>query len=207
MRTKTLLLGAAVAVAGISASQAQVYSVNAVGYVNTVCVHGFTMIANPLNTTNNTLAALIPTPPDFTTIYKWDDVAQNFVNAIYFFGSWDQPTMPLNPGEGCFVSTDTQFTITWVGDVLQGNLTNSIPLNYSIRSSKVPQTGSLTQLAFPTPNEFDTLYKWNKTIQNYDNYVYFFGSWSPSEPSVEVGESFFYSGNGALTWTRNFSVN
>src|SRR5882724_2120301 len=34
MRTKTLLLIAAVAVAGVVASNAQVYSVNAVGYVN-----------------------------------------------------------------------------------------------------------------------------------------------------------------------------
>jgi len=207
MRTKTLLLGAAVAVAGISASQAQVYSVNAVGYVNTICTNGFTMVANPLNTTNNTLVALLPAPPEFTTIYKWDAVAQNFDISTFFFGSWDKPATTLNPGEGAFVSTDTKFTITWVGDVLQGNLTNGVPLNYSILASKVPQQGSLTALAFPTPSEFDTLYKWNTGTQNYDIYTYFFGSWSPSEPVVGVAESFFYSANATLSWTRTFNVN
>jgi hypothetical protein len=207
MRTKTVLLTAAVIAAGIGASQAQVYSVNAVGYVNTSCGAGFTMVANPLNTTNNTLGVLVPTPPDFTTVYKWDAPTQNFLIATYFFGAWDHPEYTLNPGEGAFVSTDTPFTVTWVGEVMQGGLTNTIPLNYSIQASKVPQAGTLTQLVFPAPSEFDTLYKWNTGSQNYDIYTYFFGSWSPNEPSVGVAESFFYSANAQLSWNRTFSVN
>ena len=41
MRTKTLLLTAALCAAGIATSKAQVYSVNAVGYVNTALVKAF----------------------------------------------------------------------------------------------------------------------------------------------------------------------
>ena len=47
MRTKTLLLTAALSAAGIASSMAQVYSVNAVGYVNTPLVTGFNLISNP----------------------------------------------------------------------------------------------------------------------------------------------------------------
>jgi hypothetical protein len=210
MRTKTLLLTAAVIAAGAVASQAQVYSVNAVGYVNSQVGPGFTLIANPLNTTNNTLGVLLPSPPDFTTVYKWNETSQGFDIATYFFGAWDHPEYTLNPGEGAVISTDTAFTITWVGEVMQGQLATAIPQNYSIRSSKVPQSGTLTQLAFPTPNDFDTLYKWNTSSQAYDIFTYFFGSWSgptPGEPSIGVGESFFYSANAPLNWTRTFSVN
>jgi hypothetical protein len=48
MRTKTLLLTAALAVAGLSSASAQVYSVNAVGYINLSLPKGFSMICNQL---------------------------------------------------------------------------------------------------------------------------------------------------------------
>ena len=48
MRTKTLLLTAALSAAGIATSMAQVYSANAVGYVNKLIPTGFSMIANPV---------------------------------------------------------------------------------------------------------------------------------------------------------------
>jgi hypothetical protein len=190
-----------------------VYSVNAVGYVNTPCVQGFTMVANPLQSTNNTIGSLIPNPPEFTTLYKWDIPTQNFDISTFFFGAWDKPGTVLEPGDGAFIQTETPFTITWVGDVLQGSLSTPVPALYSIRSSKVPQAGTLTALSFPTPNEFDTLYKWNTGTQNYDIFTYFFGAWSgpfdpgQTEPTVGVGQSFFYYGNGNLTWNRTFNVN
>ena len=49
MRTQKLLITAAAAlVAGIVSSQAQVYSQNIVGYVNTILPNGNTAISNPL---------------------------------------------------------------------------------------------------------------------------------------------------------------
>ncbi len=63
MRTKTLFIVAAALAAGLATSVAQqnVYSQNVVGYVNKVFTGGgnYTAIANPLNTTNNTLAGLL----------------------------------------------------------------------------------------------------------------------------------------------------
>ena len=62
MRTKTLILAAALTAAGLASSLAQsnVYSLNVVGYVNKTLTGGslFSVVNNPLNTTNNTLAGI-----------------------------------------------------------------------------------------------------------------------------------------------------
>ena len=61
MRTKALLLGAAVGAIGLATSMAQVYSVNIVGYVNTTIPTGFSIICNPLNATGgNTIGNVMP---------------------------------------------------------------------------------------------------------------------------------------------------
>jgi hypothetical protein len=204
MRTKTLLLTAAAIAVGITASQAQVYSVNAVGYVNKNVPVGYSMIANPLNTTNNTIASLIPTAPNFCNLLKWNGTS--FDVATYVFGAWDTPAVTLNPGEGAFINTDTAFTITFVGEVMQGNLVNPVPAGYSIRSSQVPQTGGANALGLTTLQAFDNLLKWNGT--SYDVYtVLFGGAWDPSEPTIAVGESVFLNTTAATSWNRTFNVN
>src|SRR5437763_15367210 len=61
MRTKTLLLTAAVLAAGLGASVAQtVFSVNAVGYVNVTIKPGYNLICNPLNGSNNVISTVMP---------------------------------------------------------------------------------------------------------------------------------------------------
>jgi hypothetical protein len=223
MRTKTLLLSAAVLAAGLSASMAQsVFSVNAVGYVNVPLVAGYQIIANPLNNSNNTLSAILPLVADGTTIYKFNSASQTYANASTFFfdpdtqtGLW-QPDTTLAPGEGAFCQSVAAQTLTFVGEVPQGNLTNSIPVNYSIRSSIVPQTGGLSsQLGYPG-QDGDTVYFFNPATQRYGNALTFFfdpdtqtGVWAPSEPTPAVGQGFFLQnvGGTARNWTRTFSVN
>jgi len=41
---------------------------------------------------------------------------------------------------------------------------------------------------------------------NYVVYTYSSGVWSPSEPSIAVGESFWVNRGAALNWPRNFLV-
>jgi len=95
------------------------------------------MVANPLNTTNNTVGSVIPAPPDFTTLFNTR--ARDSSIATYFLGAWDHPEFTLNPGEGAIIQATSPFTNTFVGEVLQGNLTNSYPAGFSIRASIVPQ--------------------------------------------------------------------
>ncbi|HWN94592.1 MAG TPA: hypothetical protein VNT99_06150, partial [Methylomirabilota bacterium] len=90
MRTKTLLLSAAVLAAGLAASTAQsVYSVNAVGYVNIVVTNGYNLITNPLNGTNNNINTIIPVAPQDSIVLRWSNQNQNFASADTYFDLGD----------------------------------------------------------------------------------------------------------------------
>jgi len=207
MRTKTLILSTLL---GIAASplfaQTNVYSVNAVGYVQIAFPQSqFKLFSNPLNATNNTIGALIQAPPDFSNLYKW--TGTGFVTATYvsFNGGWDQPTLTLNPGEGAFFNAAAPYTNTFVGEVMQGNLTNPVPVGYSIRSSKVPQSGGVDTLGLSGLTDFDNLFQW--TGSGYTTFTYAFGGWNPSVPQLNVGEAVFLNTQNGATWNRTFSVN
>lgn len=207
MRTKTLVLTAALAAgAAISGLAQTVYSVNAVGYVNLTIPAGFSMIANPLNTTNNTVVALFPaTTPEDTTIYKWDGT--KYVNSTFSFGEWDNKALTLNPGEGAFIKAPSTFTNTFVGEVMQGALTNSTPIGFSIRASMVPQAGTADELGLTSVMaEDETVYKWSNAQNKYQPYTFAFGAWD-TVPSFQVGEAFWLKKTTAANWVRNFSVN
>lgn len=212
MNTKTLLLLGALGAAGMTSAVAQtnVYSVNAVGYVNVPLPTGFSLIANQLNSTNNTIGSLLAGLPNFSNFYKFTP-GSGFDIATLVFGAWDKPAITLNPGEGGFVNVGSASSVTFVGDVPQGNLTNTALAGFSIRSSMVPQAGRIDTLGLASAlSNFDNLYKWNGN--GYDIYTLTFGSWSlngsPSGvPTVAVGEAFFLNLNNPISWVRSFSVN
>jgi hypothetical protein len=208
MRTNSLLLAAALVAGGAITSVAQtVYSVNAVGYVNLTIPVGFSMIANPLNTTNNGIAGLFSTAttPEDTTVYKW--TGASFVSSTFSFGDWDNKALTLNPGEGAFISAVTAFTNTFVGEVMQGSLTNALPVGFSIRASIVPQAGTATELGLTaTMNEDETVYRYNNATSRYVSSTFSFGDWD-NLPSFNVGEAFWINKTAVASWVRNFSVN
>jgi hypothetical protein len=208
MRTKTLL-AAAILAAGIATSMAQsnVYSLNVVGYVNKTYDAGYHIIANPLNATNNTVPALFPTPPPFAAVIKF--VAGNFTAAnTFLFGAWTDQAMTLNPGEGAFLYIPSgNYTNTYVGEVLQGSLTNALVAGYNLVGTMVPQQGGITTVHNLQPAAFDAATQWddpNKTYFSANTFL--FGSWQPGEPNIGVAEGFWYSSAGANNWIRNFSV-
>jgi hypothetical protein len=208
MRTKALLLtGALLAAAGLTSIQAQtVFSVNAVGYVNTVVPAGFSIIANPLDAESNTVGALFAGVPDGTTIYKFDASTGAYNINTLLFGSWTNANESLEPGEGAFINNPgAEMTVTFVGEVRQGDLTTSLPAGFSIASSQVPQEGMLgTDLAFPA-GDGDTIYLFRNGT--YEIFNFFFGAWSPSDPTVNVAEGFFVNKAAPGDWMRTFSVN
>src|SRR4051812_22014092 len=142
MRTKTLLLTAALSAAGALSSMAQVYSVNIVGYINLTVPKGFSMVANQLNATpDNKIQSVLPAPPENTTIYKFNGHGYDSFNysADNPPPGWFPATGTLAPGEGAFISIDpsviapaTSTTITLVGEVQLVSDT-SIPNGFSIR--------------------------------------------------------------------------
>ncbi len=247
MRTKTLVITAAISAATLATSMAQIFSVNAVGYVKvTIPANSLALIANPLNQPNNDLNIILPLKDDGSqdgvTIYRFNTTSQGYSDAISWLsngpgagGTWltanpDPNATVVNPGEGFFVAniTGASADLTFVGEVMQGNLSNPIPGNglLSIRSSQVPQSAALgdqTQagsLLFPAV-EGDTVYIFDVPTQNYLNAYGYLGTpgvdgqWlnatdpNPLGPVLPVGGSFFVIKTGAAVqaWTRTFSVN
>jgi len=212
MRTKALLLSAALVALGVASSQAQVYSVNAVGYINvTLKAGGFTMVANQLDNMNGNLVSdLLATAPNGTIAYKYTSAGFEINSKV--FGNWSLATMTLAPGEGIFVSlpAGTDLQVTLVGEVRQGTgLTVTLPQNFSIISSIVPQSVRLNDtVAYSFPGAAgDIVYRWDATIQNYSTHQYAFGSFA-GDPTVAVGEAFWvFKAAAGQNWVRDFSVN
>src|SRR6266849_9680021 len=102
MRTTTLVLTAAISAAALATSMAQIFSVNAVGYVKlTIGANNLALIANPLNQANNNLDLILPLKDDGTqdgvAIYRFDPVTSSYYSAI----AW-QSIDPTTPGSGGF---------------------------------------------------------------------------------------------------------
>jgi hypothetical protein len=214
MRTKTLLLTAALAAAGIASSMAQaVYSVNAVGYVNTTLKPGYNLVSNPLNASVNNITTVFAGVPGNTRVFTYSGTS--FTTYTYVAAPLNRWTPDGNaivgPGDGVFVFNPgtTDLTITFVGEVPQGTLDTALPTGLSIKSSKVPQAGLVsTDLKFPGAAG-DKIFRYTPGT-GYSTFQYVgapLNRWTPSEPSVNVGEAFFVSVPAAKTWSRVFSVN
>jgi len=209
MRTKTLLLTVALAAAGVASSMAQVYSVNLVGYINKQVPAGFVMIANQLNNgTGNKVVDLIPNPPEGTFIYKFNGATYDIISFVDGAYEGSALNMTMAPGEGVFIKSPSAHTATFVGEVmLSSDVT--IPSGFAIRSSVIPQSGTLDSLLFPA-TEGDFVYFFNTATGSYNIAAYVDGAWegNAAPPTPAIGESFFVKHAGAAThWTRTFTVN
>ena len=217
MKTKALLLAAA-AVAMVASSQAQVYSVNAVGYVNRTLKPGFNLVSNPLTAANNTIGELFKNMQGGviggTTVYK-------FVNGNFIAAQWDDLDLKYTPdaaaaetvlpGDGVFVFIPggADKVLTFVGEVTQGQTSTPLPRGYSIKASVVPQAGKPDAFGLPAVGG-DTLYRYDPVTKGYSAYQFddLDNKFVPDLPIIDVGEAFFYLRIGPSTnWTRTFSVN
>src|ERR1035441_4457082 len=215
MRTKVLLCAAALA-ASLASSMAQnVYSLNVVGYYNvTIPANGFFMVANQLNTTNNSLGSVIPAPADGSQIYIYSG---GYSAAAYdgLAGAWDNPNIDMSPGKAGFFRDNSGAgqVLTFVGEVLQNTspgLINTLPAGvFSVRASMVPQQGKLTaDLAVPG-DDGDQVYVYNGGYAT-DAYDGLAGDWGvPGGLTIKVGQGFFYhkvAGALSTLWVRSFTV-
>ena len=211
MRTKALILTAFVGALGIAGASAQVYSVNAVGYVNKSIPAGFSIVANPLNNGGNKISDVFGANPGSLTVYRFGDAGFSINSYDTDFEEWDDGDATVAPGEGFFVlnSGDAAVNITFVGEVPQGNLSNGLPQGFSIRSSQVPQEGKLdVDLGFPT-DEAVTVYQFGAAGYSISAYDSDFEEWDTADaqgPVVGVAEGFWVLRDSATNWTRSFST-
>jgi len=225
MRTKSLVLGAALLAAATTASIAQnIYSLNVVGYTTTnLAAPGYTLIANPLDSGNNVFSNFFQGLPSGAQILKWNPVTSAFTPAsrVAILNGWSPTSAATNsfaPGEACFIKLtgSTVITQTFWGTVLQTNWSTSFPVGYSMLGSPVPRGGPIAATGtaglgitnIPTSSQ---VLKWNPTTQQYTPYAKttVLTGWNPAAtngPTINVGEGFFVKAQSAFTYTNSFIV-
>lgn len=217
MRNKALFVLFSLA-AFLRDAPAQIFSVNAVGYVNTTVQPGFNLIANPLLAEDNSMGALFKNfqggVPDGLLVYKFVDgnfITMGWSDIMGAFSPDDAAAELLMPGDGVFVflPDSSSRTLTFVGEVEQGTVCTDIPQGFSLKSSMIPQTIYLDSpgVDFPaTPN--DIVYLLNPTTHNFEIFQYTLNGWAPFVPLIHVAEAFFlYHPGSPTTWCRTFFVN
>lgn len=221
MRTKTLLLTAALAVAGASTSMAQsnVYSVNVVGYINVpVLANQFYLVENPFNNSvNNTVTNVFPFNDTFdsTLVYTFDPISgltpvETFIGG---FG-WFPGTNVLNPGTGFYLYPTTNSTITFTGSV-QTNSSKVLKPGFNLVGSAYPGSLDLTALGIHGVDS-DLVYRFtNGGLNNIITFIGGFGWFDDSAggggptngPTPRAAEAFFYfNANASNTWNQAFSI-
>jgi hypothetical protein len=171
MRTKTLALSALLGLLGSASLMAQstnVYSINAVGYVNVTLFPGYNIITCPLICSpDNTIATLLNnTNAQYQSgkgantlrsqvyqmtggIYTGNDVSDKTVTPSGWQGGG---VVTMNPGQAIFffnpepLGTGSNMYATFVGTVPQatnGPLTNALNSGFNLIGSIVPEVGDL----------------------------------------------------------------
>jgi len=235
MRTKVLLIAAALA-ASLASSMAQnVYSLNVVGYVNVTLPHGkFAAVANPLDAS---MGGTLATGNDMTNLFNINTAPliangskiQQFVSAISDYAAqinyvslskkWGG-NFSMPPGSGALYynngASDT--VVTFTGQVPQGtyNVATLGRGQFSLVGSPIPIGGDITNsttVAGLVPANGDTAATFNSAVSDWNaatKWVQLSKKWGVSASStIAVGQAFLYYNNGAAAnnWVSNFTVN
>jgi len=164
-------------------------------------------------------------------VLKWSGGAVDFTTytKVAFASGWSGPggtgdgfVTTLRPGEGALVLSpvgSADLTNTFVGEVLQGNLTNGFVTGYQLAGNMVPDAADVTVLgltaAAPSTSR---LLKWDSfaagtTQGDWKTYTRtpFTPFWSSPgntvPPTLDVGEGFLMLAQpSAFNWVRNFTV-
>ena len=191
-----------------------IISVNAVGYVRINCPIGLSLIANPLDNkapNGNTISNL------FTDIAQDQNIIYKFDNGEYAdpndyaegLGGWYHPNQTLVPGEAAFIDLHSAGSVTFVGEVLQGNVVRYFAAGIQLVSSMVPQTGRIeTDLKYPAATG-DMIYIFDVSSSSFQIFTRrALGDWTPghSEPIIDAGRGFWLQAVAAGSWVRDFHL-
>jgi hypothetical protein len=224
-----------------------VYSLNAVGYINITIYPGFNIISCPLIASpDNTVNTLLNNGSSNYTGVTLDffspitgpsfDTAENQAGrpSTSNTNGWaNNGTNVLAPGTACWFDSpfSSNITITFVGTVPTGPITNSLYHGYNLVSSVVPASGDIVTNSLmnltnynigPNGQGGDEVFTFNPGA-NPVNETYQAGvgrgfggfgynaNWSANGDPIlpTVGGGFFYENNSASTtvqWVENYSV-
>jgi hypothetical protein len=183
---------------------------------------GYCFVANPLDADGtNSIATVLPPPPDGTKVFLWDVTNQVFtVPSVYSAAQSKWSTNYLLPvGRGFVVQSATNWTNTFIGTVLQGSLSNAIAgtNRFSLVGAMIPATAPLsgTNLSFPAIDGAQVL-AFNTPAQNYFDAVVCFsgyawfdpaGAVNTNGPVINPAQAFFINNPGPNTnWVIYFNL-
>jgi len=236
MRTKTILLSALLGSLGsvsLMAQSTNVYSLNAVGYINITVQPGFNIVSSPLisvDTAGNT-NAISNILNNATGAYKkWQfwgfTPASGYAEAVGNATGWIQGTSPsaltLVPGAAAWLFNPgaNPSNITFVGTVPSGTLVNTLTSNsFNLVSSILPTSGDIVTnplMSFTTGTKKDQMWEFTPgtgTGAGYKEAVFgtkWTGGTDPTGDPVQptIGSGFWYLNNQSTnnSWVENFSV-
>lgn len=226
MRTKTILLTAALVAAGVATSMAQssnVYSLNVVGYVNVPVQPGYNLICNQLDIDgiDNVNTALTNGTPDQSQLFTWNGTTFNpsityFAGSGWFDGNLNNATNNIFPGTAFFLynASGASNTITFVGSVVQTTNTFHVGTGYGFYAVVPPVAQDLDTNGFPAEDQMQYFTFTTGAHAAYSPaYTYFAGNgWFDGNlnqvtPTPAVGQGFvIYNPDAATTWTQSFTV-
>jgi hypothetical protein len=205
------------------AQSTNVYSLNAVGYINVTIETGWNIVSCPLIASpDNTLNTLLPNTTgefkgwsvDFFTGGQGYTQIETGAKTSWAAGG----TNTIDPGQAVFINNPgSAVTVTFVGTVPQGSVTNTLAPGYNLVGSIIPASGDLVTNTITDINSSavkgDTVYV-NDPVNGFSSPggIYIAaknGAWAGGDPIVpNVGEGFFYQNNSgsAENWVENFSV-
>ena len=226
-------------------AQSTVYSVNVVGYYNvTVPSKGYAFVANQLtgasgdNSINTAFANGFTSDSNainnsqmyfwngagFTVYQYWTAADSGYPTSGWLDLGGNQVNPSVNQGTGAVIynPTSSAITNTYVGQVVQGSVTNSLTQGFALYSVVPPVAADFNTVGFPgdsdnNGNTYDTMYKWNGS--GYTAYVYYnvtdggTAGWFDLGGNLvsvtpKVGESFFirHTKPSVTKWVSSFTV-
>jgi hypothetical protein len=214
MRTKALFSAAAALAVGALTAQAQVYSVNIVGYVNQATPGGaFNLVQNPLDDGTNTLSTVLAGAPNTSQAFVWNGAGYDLASVGAKSGVWG-PDLAVPTGVGFFFKPAADFTNTYVGEVVAApgeSVTNSLT------GGQIDLTGSLLPYgtaSIATDTNFglagapagSQLFKWNGAAYDISSVGAKSGVWGPDR-AIDVAESVFLNTSSDFDWVQTLPAN
>ena len=185
----------------------EVYSANVIGYASISLPPGFSMIANPFDS-SATIGDTFNKWPDGTSLNRFDTRQFRLVENVVKSGKWSAPQERLTRGEGAiFFNPTSDYKMgSFAGEVCQGNLSAPVPPGFSLRASLVPKAGNLVEdLGFPIA-EGDVIHLFDRERQKYILHPFQDGKWTAGPPIVAVGEAFWVAKNEGHNWVQNLVI-
>jgi hypothetical protein len=180
-------------------------------------VEGWNLIANHLDHGSNTLEEIMPNPPNGTVFYKCQnsgEIAQVLFPGAEYVQSvgWGASQYPdgkiLRPGEGGYLYTTNAFSLTFTGTVHSPIVPLHVGTNSSVLSRLTVGTATYQEVTGYPPTEGVNVIRLIpgalqpdfgcRAYVAFHFYTYQGGTWIPSEPVLNVGESAWFSTNNTF---------